>query len=39
MKKKYRRAVCYSMGALWLIIISPIMALGIIGEYCALLTN
>lgn len=39
MKKKYRRAVCYSMGVLWLIIISPIMALGIIGEYCILLTN
>lgn len=39
MKKKYRRAVYYSMGALWLIIIFPIMALGIIGEYCALLTN
>lgn len=39
MKKKYRRAVYYSIGALWLIIISPIMALGTIGEYCALLAN
>lgn len=39
MKKKYRRAVCYSIGGLWLTIISPIMVLGIIGEYCALLTN
>jgi len=39
MKKKHRRAACYSIGALWLIIISPIMILGIIGEYCALLDN
>ena len=39
MKKEHRRAVCYSIGALWRIIISPIMALGIICEYCALLTN
>lgn len=39
MKKKYRIAVYYSIGALWLIIMSPIIALGIIGEYCALLAN
>lgn len=39
MKKKHRRAVRYSMGALCLIIFSPIMVLGIIGEYCALLDN
>lgn len=39
MKKKHRRAVCYSIGVLWLIIISPIMILGIIGEYCARISS
>lgn len=37
MKKKHRRAVCYSIGAIWLIILSPIFILGIIGEGCAML--
>ncbi len=35
MKKKYRRAVCYSIGAIWLIILSPILILGFIGECSA----
>lgn len=32
MKKKHRRAVCYSIGAIWLLILSPIFILGFIGE-------
>ncbi|MDE6860349.1 MAG: hypothetical protein K2J65_08055 [Duncaniella sp.] len=35
MKKKYRRALCFSIGAIWLIILSPILILGIIGEFSA----
>ena len=34
MKKKYRRAVCYTIGWIWLILLSPILILGIIGEWC-----
>lgn len=32
MKKKHRRAVCFTIGWIWLIILSPILILGIIGE-------
>lgn len=32
MKKKHRRAVCFAIGWIWLILLSPIMILGIIGE-------
>lgn len=32
MKKKHRKAICYSIGTIWLIILSPIMIFGIIGE-------
>lgn len=35
MKKKYRKAICYSIGTIWLIILSPILILGIIGECMA----
>lgn len=31
-KKKYRRAVCKAIGWIWLILLSPILILGIIGE-------
>lgn len=34
MKKKHRRAVCYTIGWIWLILLSPILILGIIGEWC-----
>ncbi len=39
MKKEHRRAVCYSIGIIWLIILSPILILGAIGECCAKLTE
>ena len=32
MKKKYRRVVCFTIGWIWLILLSPIFILGIIGE-------
>ena len=32
MKKKRRRAVCFAIGWIWLILLSPILILGIIGE-------
>ena len=35
MKKKHRRAVCFAIGWIWLILLSPIFILGIIGEGCA----
>lgn len=34
MKKKHRRAVCFAIGWIWLILLSPILILGIIGEWC-----
>lgn len=33
MKKKYRRAVYYSIGAIWVIITLPLLILGFIGEF------
>lgn len=39
MKKKHRRAVYFAIGWIWLTLLSPILILGFIGEYCALLTN
>lgn len=39
MKKKYRIAVYFSIGAIWLIILSPILILGIIGECSARLVE
>lgn len=32
MKKKYRRAVCFAIGCIWLILLSPFLIIGIIGE-------
>lgn len=37
MKKKYRRAAYYSIGAVWTIIWSPIMITGYIGAGCSFL--
>lgn len=39
MKKRYRRAVYYSIGAIWCIVTSPIMILSIIGLYCSMLVD
>lgn len=34
MKKKYRRAIFYSIGVIWFALLSPILMLGMIGELC-----
>lgn len=37
MKKKYRRAVCFAIGCIWLILLSPFLIIGIIGELSEML--
>ena len=39
MKNKYRRAVCFTIGWIWLMLLSPILVLGIIGELSGKLTE